>query len=281
LPILEPILDNVIIDHDEIRNFIETRYVQPVEACWRILEKKLQYKSHTIVRLPVHLSNEQNVVIENGAAEEAMTSALNQVTMLIDYFFLNSCNEGTKQYLYIEIPKYYTFKKKKINGRNVSHCIKCKSYNCIRRMYSVSPTQIDLFHLRLLLLTVKEAKCFDDLKIDNGEVCQSFSSACLALGLIEDDEWRRAMNEAVGWIMPQQIRRLFVRILLHCQPLHPEEFWENFKVAISEDYVRHFGSLQGQEKACTQINVMLCVEGKSFANFPQMEQLIKNEKIII
>jgi len=31
--------NNVIIDHDEIRNFIEIRYVGPVEACWHILEK--------------------------------------------------------------------------------------------------------------------------------------------------------------------------------------------------------------------------------------------------
>jgi len=35
---IEPITNNVIIDHDEIRNFIETRYVGPVETCWRILE---------------------------------------------------------------------------------------------------------------------------------------------------------------------------------------------------------------------------------------------------
>ncbi|KYN12414.1 hypothetical protein ALC57_15419, partial [Trachymyrmex cornetzi] len=107
-------------------------------------------------------------------------------------------------------------------------------YNCIGRMYSVSPIQIELFHLRLLLLTVK------------GAISQSFSTACLALGLIEgDDEWKRAMNEAVGWMMPRQIRRLFVLILLYCQSLHPEELWENFKVALSENYIRHFGLLEG------------------------------------
>ncbi|XP_067214192.1 uncharacterized protein [Linepithema humile] len=58
---IEPITENVIIDHDEIiskHNYIETRYVGPVEACWRILGKKLQDKSHTIMRLPVHLPNE-------------------------------------------------------------------------------------------------------------------------------------------------------------------------------------------------------------------------------
>jgi len=274
---IESITNNITIDHDEIRNFIETRYVGPVEACWRILEKKLQDKSHTIVRLPIHLPNEQNVIIENESIEEAMTGALNQVTMLIDYFSLNSRDEEARQYLYVEIPRYYTFKKEKINERNVSRWIKRKShYNCIGRMYSISPTQTELFHLRLLLLTVKGAMSFDDLRTVNGEICQSFLAACLALGLIEDDEeWKRAMNEAVGWMMPRQLRRLFVRILLHCQPLHPEELWENFKIAMSEDYVRHFGLLQGQKKAYAQINALLCAEGKSFSDFPQMEQLIE------
>jgi len=57
-------------------------------------------------------------------------------------------------------------------------------------MYSISPTQTELFHLRLLLFTIKGAS-FDNLKIINEEVCQSFSAACLALSLIEDDdEWK-------------------------------------------------------------------------------------------
>ncbi|KAL6417187.1 hypothetical protein ACFW04_014616 [Cataglyphis niger] len=76
--------------------------------------------------------------------------------------------------------------------------------------------------------------------------------------------------------MPQQLRRLFVRILLHCQPLHPEELWKNFKIVMSEDYISHFGTLQEQNKAYTQINSILCAEGKSFADFLQMEQLINN-----
>jgi len=63
-------------------------------------------------------------------------------------------------------------------------------------MYSVSPTQTELFHLRLLLLTLKGVTSFNDLRTVNGKVYQSFSAACLALGLIEDDdEWKRAMNE--------------------------------------------------------------------------------------
>ncbi|KAL6419264.1 hypothetical protein ACFW04_013994 [Cataglyphis niger] len=201
---IEPITENVIIDHDEIHNYIEARYVGPVEASWRVLGKKLQAKNYTIMRLPVHLSNEQNIIIKNKNIEDAITSALNQVIMLIDYFSLNLRDEEAKQYLYIEIPCYYTFKKEKINGRNVSRWIKRKShYNCIGQIYSVSPAQTKLYHLRLLLLTVKGAISFNDLRTVNEEFCQSFSAACLALGLTEDDdEWKQTMNEAVGWMMP-------------------------------------------------------------------------------
>ena len=44
-----------LINHDEVRSFIETRYVNLVEACYRILSKRLQCKSHSIIRLAVHL----------------------------------------------------------------------------------------------------------------------------------------------------------------------------------------------------------------------------------
>ncbi|EZA50914.1 hypothetical protein X777_10741 [Ooceraea biroi] len=236
--------------------YSKARYVGPVEASWRILEKKLQDKSHTVIRLPVHLPNEQNIIIENGSNEDTITSALDQVTMLIDYFALNSRDEKATEYLYIEILRYYTFKKEKINNRTVLRWNNRKyHYNCIGRMYSVSPTQTELYHLRLLLLTVKGETSFENLRTVNGEICPSFSAACLALGLIDDDdEWKRAINEAVGWMMPRQL------------------------TAMSEDYFRHFGMIQGQKKAYAQINAMLCAESKSLADFPQMEQLQENNE---
>lgn len=70
---------------------------------------------------------------------------------------------------------------------------------------------------------------------------------------------------------------MYKLFLIHCQPLHPNELWENFKTAMSEDYIRfytiytiiyHFGILQGQKKAYEQISIIFLKEGKSFANFP-------------
>ena len=63
----------------------------------------------------------------------------------------------------------------------------------------------------------------------DGNLKETFTSACLALGLIEnDEEWANAMNEAVILMMPRQLRSLFVRILIYCNPLNPEQLWENF-----------------------------------------------------
>ncbi|XP_018359882.1 PREDICTED: uncharacterized protein LOC108759082 [Trachymyrmex cornetzi] len=98
----------------EIQEFIEARYVGPVEACWRILSKSLQEKSHTIFRLPIHLPNKHSVIIDDNINNDAIRFA------------------------------------------------------------------------------VERAKNFQELRTVNNEIHQTFTAACLALGLIEDDnEWSR------------------------------------------------------------------------------------------
>ncbi|XP_048511133.1 uncharacterized protein LOC125500940 [Athalia rosae] len=108
--------ENTVIDHDEIKNFIETRYVGPVVASWRILGKSLQDKSHAITRLPVHLQNEQNVVFTDDNEEKKIRSSLEKTGMLLDHFALNARDPQARQYYYSEIPCHYTYKKYKING---------------------------------------------------------------------------------------------------------------------------------------------------------------------
>ncbi|XP_058790182.1 uncharacterized protein LOC131663668 [Phymastichus coffea] len=246
------------IEHDECRNFIETRYVGPVKACYRILSKTLQDKSHRVIRLPIHLPNEQSVIITQNEDEASLINCLNNSSsMLLDYFTLNATNETARQYYYPEIPKYFTYKKRKINGR----------------MFSVSPMQIELFHLRLLLLHVKGATNYNDLKTVDNELHPTFTSACLALGIIEDDdEWNKARREAVTWMMPKRLRHLFVLILLHYQPIYPEKLWETFKDAMSEDFSRNNELNISYQMAYSKINDILIKEGKSLADFPTMNQ---------
>jgi len=50
-------------------------------------------------------------------------------------------------------------------------------------------------------------------------------------------------------MMPRRLRNLFVRILIHCQPVHPKKLWDDFKRDMSEDYIRQYGFTVGIKKA--------------------------------
>ncbi|GBM41619.1 hypothetical protein AVEN_198374-1 [Araneus ventricosus] len=52
------------LDHDEILSFLDGRYVSAPEAIWRLNEFNLSEKSHTVVRLAVHLPDLQAIVFQ-------------------------------------------------------------------------------------------------------------------------------------------------------------------------------------------------------------------------
>ncbi|XP_051167634.1 uncharacterized protein LOC127285579 [Leptopilina boulardi] len=251
-----------ILNHNEIRHYEENRYLGPVEAVWRILSKPLGKKSHSVNRLPIHLPNEQNVIIREGQDNNQISFLLERNTKLLDYFDLNKRDRNAHQYYYSEIPEHYTWK-----SDNLQWSQRKRFDNIIGRLYSVSPSQIELFHLRLLLLTRKGATSFEDLRTVNGVVYETFTSVCLALGLIEDDhEWIRTIEEAAVWMMPQLLRRLFVRILIHCHPVEPNDLWERFKGIMSEDY-REIDNIEAEKKAYRHIKSLLYQEGYILTDF--------------
>lgn len=78
-------------------------------------------------------------------------------------------------------------------------------------------------------------------------------------------------------MMPRPLRRLFVRILIYCQPVHPEELWEEFQDAMSQDFMRHFTPNEARKKCYVQINTLLLHEGSSLENLPTMPQITEVE----
>ena len=71
-------------------------------------------------------------------------------------------------------------------------------------MYSVSPSGVERYHLRLLLLHIPGVWSFDDLKTVDGQVCKKCMKAAKRRGLLRDDiEYERCMSKAVIVEMPQ------------------------------------------------------------------------------
>ena len=220
-------------NHDEVKSYLDARCVTAPEAMWRLSEFEMHGKSHTIIRLPVHLPEQQNVYFRSGSEEEAVETGTK--TQLTAFFQLNlSCPEA-RRHLYNEIPNHYVYDKKRALWKQRKQGGK----KIIGRMYSASPRDREKYCLRTLLLHVTGPTSYEDLQTYNGVVYGSFSEACIARGLMDDDqEWDRALREAITLLMPRQCRQLFVTILTHCNPSEPNLLWENHKEGLSEDFTR-------------------------------------------
>ena len=118
--VIEETSDSTTVNQDEIKNFIDTRYVSSVEACYRILNKPSPNKSHSIIRLSINLPNQQSLLINDINDDAAVISALNKTTTLLDYFELNVRDPSARQYYYMGIPSHYVFKVVTENGVKVS-----------------------------------------------------------------------------------------------------------------------------------------------------------------
>jgi hypothetical protein len=106
-------------------------------------------------------------------------------------------------------------------------------------MYYVHPTAEERFYLRLLLTKVKGATSWNDLYSFEGIQYPSFKEACIAQGLLEDDnEWHQCLEEARDMQTGAQLCHLFVTIIRDCIPADPRALWNTFWPSICDD-IRH------------------------------------------
>lgn len=241
------------MQYDEVASFLNARYVGSTEAAWRIFENKMHYQSHTVIKLDCHLENQQTVYFREGDIDRTLNP---KDTKLQAWFLLNSSAESNScQHLYTEIPFYFTWdethKRWKPRQRGAG--------NIVTRLYNVDPRKIELFHLRLLLLHVRGAKSFVDLRTYDGIIYQTFREAAIARGVALDDseEMRNVLQEAVTFKSAKQIRHLFAIILALNLPTNSLELWEEFKVDMIEDFARSCNIDEAENKALLDIQSVL------------------------
>ncbi|KAG8227508.1 hypothetical protein J437_LFUL002397 [Ladona fulva] len=107
-------------DGDEVTNFVNGRYVSVIEEMWRILENPRHEKWLSVIRLPVHLPNQQAVCFEEGQESQAFLGAE-----------LNDSDSVAREYTYTEIPYHYV-------NSNGKWKIRKKEHKIVPRMYTVS-----------------------------------------------------------------------------------------------------------------------------------------------
>ncbi len=108
----------------------------------------------------------------------------------------------------------------------------------IGRIHMTNPSEGERHFLRRLLLKVKGVISFDDMKKypKNEKPHPTFKASCRARGLLENDnEWHLTLTEAATYQRGQQLRELFVVILIHCEVSDCLNIWQTHRENLSED----------------------------------------------
>jgi hypothetical protein len=113
-------------NQDEIKQFLDARYVAASEGTWRLYRYSLHEEVPNVVRLSVHLEDEQSAIFnENADPQEALNAAARRSTLMA-FFKANAdeklANEGKSpeeqthlacNLLYQEFPQKFTMEHKK------------------------------------------------------------------------------------------------------------------------------------------------------------------------
>ncbi|CAF1487910.1 unnamed protein product, partial [Rotaria sordida] len=107
--------DNVekVVDYDEIKQYLNCRYISSQEAAWHLQDFPIHGQSHNMVMLSIHLEDGQSIFCKENQAETVLRQESVACTTLTAYFDLNVSDLGAHQYLYQDIPNHYIFKNKK------------------------------------------------------------------------------------------------------------------------------------------------------------------------
>ena len=254
---------NDTLNHDEVLSFINARYVGPTEAAYRIYAYNMHEQSHTVVRLPVHLPDSQQVYFTTDNAADALLKAELKNTELMGWFKMNENPQTRSPYIYPDTPLHYVWDRSKRVWSKRKNASKI-----VARMYNVSPSDSERFHLRLLLLHVIGASSFADLRTHNGITFQTFREAALQRGLLLDDnEWQHCLEESSVFKMPAQLRQLFSYICIFQSPHNALQLWNNFKDSMSEDYLRTQEPHIAHQLALRDISETLRLHGQDLTSF--------------
>ncbi|GJS70163.1 DNA helicase [Tanacetum coccineum] len=183
---------------DEIKNYVEARYIGPHEACWRILDFPIHYRNPPVQTLAVHLENMQQITFRSkDNLESVVNNPVKKKTTLTEWLEYNKYNTDGRHLTYLNFPSEYTWHVSDKYWQRRRYLNKF----CIGRLTYVHPAAGDLFYERMLLCHQKGCRSFAEIRTLNGITYPTNKASCQALGLLGgDEEWIGAFQEAAAGI---------------------------------------------------------------------------------
>lgn len=178
----------------------------------RAYEFEIHYRLPSVECLTVHLPGMNFVKYKKGTdLTKLLHSPAANKTMLTEWFEANKKHPTGRNLTYCDFPKEFSWDNSSRHWRPRTPCVK------IGRIYYVSSTSGELHYLRMLLMIVKGACSYADIRTFNGVVYSTFREACEARGLLDSDaEWHLLFDESILSATSFQLRQLFVTVVMFC-----------------------------------------------------------------
>nr|GEW59309.1 hypothetical protein [Tanacetum cinerariifolium] len=160
---------------DEIKNYLDARYISPYEACWRIFKFDIHYREPAVHILSVHLMNMQCVVFrEQDRLDSIVVDTHKKKTTLTGWLHYNERNTDERHLTYLDFPSEFVWYAdgKYWRRRRV------RTKSSIGRLTYVHPAAGDLFYQRMLLCHQKGCKSFLGIRTVNDVVYPTCRVAC-------------------------------------------------------------------------------------------------------
>ncbi|XP_052625048.1 uncharacterized protein LOC111889939 [Lactuca sativa] len=282
---------------NEIKSFLDGRYICPHEAAWRILNFPIHERDPPVQVLAVHLDGMQPTIFKESSQLSSLIDNPDfGVTTLTEWLHNNQRDGRGIDLTYNDYPSKYSWdtKDKRWIHRTTT------TNTTIGRLAYVHPTAGELFYLRILLFHKKGCKSFYDIRTVREYMYSTFRDACEALGLTGDDkEWLTAFEEASTWATSSQLRSLFCHLLLYCEVGNPLLLWETAKPKMGNDIthtftsnstdpnvVLHVNTIEQQILLEIQKTLLASTPSKSLADFglpmpsPSLLSILRNRLIL-
>ena len=219
---------------DEIVNYLEARYVSVTESCCRVFAFELHANLPHVMRLALHLENQQSVVFSEHSDLENVLSRQKHTT-LTGWFIANQRFPSSRDITYTTFPDKFVWEKTKREWKERE-----KGHGkMIGRVYSAHPGEGECFYLRMLLSHVTGCTSYQDIRsIPDGTVCPTYKEPARRWGLLDDDqEYDDCLTEISMHAMPSELRELFANILLCNEPTDPLALWNKHKESLAKDFL--------------------------------------------
>jgi hypothetical protein len=206
---------------DEIKQYLDCRYVAPSESCWRIFSYSIHGRKPAVERMFFHEKGQNSVYYRDY---EKIGSVLLKPSvtesMFTAWMTANGIYPEAKFRTYGKFVEKFVYVKKTRSWKRHT-----RGYTIGRLMW-VPPTTGELYYLRMMLTIAKGPTSYEEIKFVNGFQYLTYREACFAMGFLGDDrEFIEAIKEAHAWGSGVFLRKLFIIILLSESMDRPDYVW--------------------------------------------------------